>query len=67
MSLTFPPMNNQAAIPITIANNNTLVTLTSPSTITTTAIPSASGMVSINPAHLYPLQPQDKMQILKLG
>ena len=50
MSLTFPPMNNQAAVPVTTANNNTLVTLTSPSTITTTAISSASGMVSINPA-----------------
>ena len=51
MSLTFPPMNNQATIPITTANNsNILVTLTSPSTITTTAISSASGMVSINPA-----------------
>ena len=43
-------MNNQASIPITTANSNILVTLTSPSTITTTAISSASGMVSINPA-----------------
>ena len=50
MSLTFPPMNNQATIPTTTANSNILVTLTSPSTITTTAISSASGMVSINPA-----------------
>ena len=50
MSLTFPPMNNQAMIPITTANSNILVTLTSPSTITTTAIASASGMVSIYPA-----------------
>ena len=50
MSLTFPPMNNQATIPITTPNSNSLVTLTSPSTITTTAISSASGMVSINPA-----------------
>ena len=49
MSLTFPPMNNQATIPITTANSNILVILTSPSTITTTAISSASGMVSINP------------------
>ena len=43
-------MNNQATIPITTANSNFIVTLTSPSTITTTAISSASGMVSINPA-----------------
>ena len=50
MSPTFPPMNNQATIPTTTANNNVLVTLTSPSTITATAIASASGMVSINPA-----------------
>ena len=50
MSLTFRPMNNQATIPITTANSNILVTLTSPSTITTTAIASASGMVSIYPA-----------------
>ena len=45
MSLTFPPMNNQATVPITAANSNTLVTLTSPSTITMTAISSARGMV----------------------
>ena len=50
MSLTFSPMNNQATIPTTTANSYILVTLTSPSTITTTAIASASGMVSINPA-----------------
>ena len=50
MSLTFPPMNNQATSSITTANSNIRVTLTSPSTTTTTAIPSASGMVSINPA-----------------
>ena len=43
-------MNNQATIPTTTANSNILVTLTSPSTITATAISSASGMVSINPA-----------------
>ena len=49
MSLTFPPVNNQATIPTTTANSNVLVTLTSPSTITTTAIASASGMVSIYP------------------
>ena len=49
MSLTFPPMNNQATIPTTTANSNVLVTLNSPSTITTTAIASASGMVSIYP------------------
>ena len=42
-------MNNQATIPTTTANSNLLVTLTSPSTITTTAIASASGMVSIYP------------------
>ena len=50
MSLFFPRMNNQATIPTTTANSNILVTLTSPSTITTTAIASASGMVSIYPA-----------------
>ena len=50
MSLTFPPMNNQATIPITKFNSKILVTLASPSTNTTTAISSASGMVSINPA-----------------
>ena len=50
MSLTFPLMNNQETIPITTANSNILVTLTSPSTITMAAISSASGMVSINPA-----------------
>ena len=50
MSLTFLPMNNQTTISITTANSNILVTLTSPSTITTTAISLASGMVSINPA-----------------
>ena len=43
-------MNNQATIPRTTANSNVLVTLTSPSPITTTAIVSSSGMVSINPA-----------------
>ena len=43
-------MNNQATIPTTTANSNILVTLTSPSTITTAAIASASNMVSINPA-----------------
>ena len=50
MSLTFPSINNQATIPITTANSNILVTLTSPSTITTIAISSASSMVSANPA-----------------
>ena len=50
MSLTFPPMNNQATSPTTMTNSNILVTLTSPSTITTTAISSASGMVNRNPA-----------------
>ena len=50
MSLTFPPMNNQATVPTTTANSNVLVILTSPSTVTTTAIASASGMASINPA-----------------
>ena len=50
MPLTFPTMNNQATIPTTTANSNILVTLTSPSTVATTAISSASGMVSINPA-----------------
>ena len=50
MSLTFPPMDNQATIHITAVNSNILVTLTSPLTIITTAISSASGMVGINPA-----------------
>ena len=50
MSLTFPPMNNQATIPTTTANSNIIVTLTAPSTIPTTAIASASSMVSMNPA-----------------
>ena len=50
MPLTFPPVNNQEMIPIATAISNILVTLTSHSTITTTAISSASGMVSINPA-----------------
>ena len=50
MLLTFPPMNNQVAIPTTTVNSNILVTLTPPSTITTKAISSASVMVSINPA-----------------
>ena len=50
LTFTFPPMNNQATIPITTANSNILVTLTSPSTITTTAISAAPGRVSINPA-----------------
>ena len=43
-------MNNQATIPVTTANSNILVTLATFSTITTTAISSASGMVSISPA-----------------
>ena len=50
MPRTFPPLNNQGTVPITAANSNTLVTLTSPSMITTTAISSASGKVNINPA-----------------
>ena len=50
MSLTFLLMNNQEIIPITTANSNILATLTSPATVTTTAISSASVMVSINPA-----------------
>ena len=50
MSLTFPPMINQASISLTTANSNILVPLTSPSTITAAAISSASGVVSINPA-----------------
>ena len=50
MSLTIPPMNNQATISITTDNSNALVTLTSPSTITTAAISLASGMVGVNPA-----------------
>ena len=43
-------MNNHTTIPITTTISNILVTLTSHSTITTTAISSASGKVSINPA-----------------
>ena len=50
MPLSFPPMNNQATIPITIADSNILVTITSPSTITTRDISSASDMASSNPA-----------------
>ena len=50
MSLSFPSMNNLGTVPITIANSNTLVAPTSPSTITMTAISSASGMVSTNRA-----------------
>ena len=50
MSLTLPPMNNHATISITTDNSNVLVTLTSPSTITTTVISLASGMVGVNPA-----------------
>ena len=46
MPITFPPMNNQATIPITTI----LVTFTSLSTITTTAISSVSIMISLNPA-----------------
>ena len=68
MSVTFSPMNNQAKILITKINSNILVTLTSPSTITTTAISSASGMVSINPAPAISVAAtDDKTQILKLG
>ena len=50
MSLILPPMNNHATISITTDNSNVLVTLTSPSTITTTVISLASGMVGVNPA-----------------
>ena len=50
MSLTFPPMKNHATIFITTDNSNILVTPTSPSTMTMTAISSASSMVSKNPA-----------------
>ena len=46
MPITFPAMNNQATIPITTI----LVTFTSLSTITTTAISSVSIMISLNPA-----------------
>ena len=53
MLLTFPPMNNQAAIPTTTANSNVLATLISPSAITTTAIASASGMVSTRTCRVY--------------
>ena len=47
MSLTFPPVSNQATVSITTANSNTLATLTTPSAIT---IFSASDVVSVNPA-----------------
>ena len=50
MPFLFPLMNNQATFAITTFSSNTLVTLTSFSTITTTFISSASSMVSINPA-----------------
>ena len=53
MSLTFPTMNNLATVPIT--NNNTLITLSLSTTITATGIPSASDMVSINPAPAIPV------------
>ena len=53
MSLTLPPMNNQATISITTDNSNALVTLTSPSTITTAAISLASGMVGVYLLQLY--------------
>ena len=44
----FPPVTKQATVHITTLNCNTLVTLTSSSAITATAISSTSGMVSIN-------------------
>ena len=50
MPLCFPPVNNQATIAITTADSNILITITSPSTITTRDISSASDMVSTNPA-----------------
>ena len=50
MSLYFLTMNNHATVPIATVNISTLVTLTSFSTITTTAIYSALGIVSTNPA-----------------
>ena len=52
MELTFPPIINQATVPITTANCNTLFTLTSFSTITATAISSPLCTVSINPLQL---------------
>ena len=50
MLLTFLPMINQATIPITTLNSNNLVTLEFSSNITTTAISTKSGMISINSA-----------------
>ena len=50
MPLCFPPVNNQATIAITTADSNILITITSPSTITTRDISSASDMVSTNSA-----------------
>ena len=67
MSFTFFTMNNQATVPITTANSNTLVTFTSPSTITMTVISSASGMASINPAPAILVAATGKIRILKLG
>lgn len=50
MALTFPPINNRATVPITTVKSNILFTVTSSITITTTAITSMSGMLSINSA-----------------
>ena len=55
-------MNNQATVPITTANSRTPVTLTSSSTITTTAL----GMVSINPVPAICLIFQSMFPNLKL-
>lgn len=43
-------MNNQEVLSISTVNGNTLATLTSSSSITTTVISLASGMVGVNPA-----------------
>ena len=61
MPFTFSSMNNQATVPITTANSNTLVALDSPSTINMTVRSSASTMVSITPALAISVAPQDKI------
>ena len=50
ISLTSPPMNSLALVPVTTVNSSTLVTLTSSLATTATAISSVLGMVTINHA-----------------
>lgn len=49
MSFIFSLTHNQATVPITTTNSNTLVTLTFSASITTTAISSASITLSTSP------------------